>query len=187
MESPKDVGEIYERILNQIPEHQCKYVLQALQWLAFSECPLTLQGLAAAPKVDIEGSAPVKDDNEVPVLRAVLNMCSSLVTITPRCFDEDDGYFQLTQQRFNKDVVHIQLAHLSVRNYLTSEQIQTLTMKHFSFSAKSAHTLIGWTCLFVLLRLDNLDGWECGTPFPSSSLQRSVLDSARCVWEGRGL
>ena len=138
---PKTLGETYERILHRIPEHQCKYVLQVLQWLAFSKCPLTLQELAAALEVDIGDGSPVKDDDKVPEPRVVLNVCSSLVTIA-------------------LDKNHVQLAHLSVQNYLTSGQIQTGKVKHFSFSAKSAHTLISRTCLFTLLRLDNPSGWD---------------------------
>ena len=143
---PTTLGETYERILDRIPEHRCKYVLHVLQWLAFSARPVTLRELAAALEFDIGNGSPVNDDDRVRDPRAVLNMCSSLVTIAPGRVDKDDA--------------QIQLSHLSVQNYLTSDQIQTGKVKRFGFSAKSAHTLIGRTCLFILLRLDRPDGWE---------------------------
>ena len=143
---PRTLGGTYECILNCIPQHQWEYVFQVLKWLTFSKRCLICWELAAALEVDVEGAAPVKGDNEVPVLQAMLNMCSSLVTITPEHVDKDD--------------VHVQLEHLSVQSYLTSEQIKLGKVKHFSFSAKSTHTLISWTCLFVLLQLHNTESWE---------------------------
>ena len=47
-------------------------------------------------------------------------LCSSLVAIV--------------QKHFNKDVVHVKLAHLSVQTYLTPEEIQMGKVKHISFS-----------------------------------------------------
>jgi len=143
---PTTLGETYERILDRIPKRHCKYVIQVLQWLAFSARPLTLRELAAALEVDIRDGSTVNDEGQVPDPRAVLKMCSSLVTITPGSFDQDDA--------------QVQLSHLSVQDYLTSEQIQTGKVQRFSFNAKSAHTLISLTCLFTLVRLDNADGWE---------------------------
>src|SRR5882724_10970870 len=143
---PTTLGETYERILDRIPEHRCKYVLHVLQWLAFSARPLTLRELAAALEVNIVDGSPVNDDDHVQDPQAVLNMCSSLVTISPGRLDKDD--------------VQVQLSHLSVQNYLTSEQIHKGKVQRFSFSAQSAHTLISQTCLFTLLRLDNPEGWE---------------------------
>ena len=102
---PRTLGETYERILNRIPEHQRKHVLQVLKWLAFSKRLLTLQELAAALEVDIEGGAPVKDDDEIPVLQAVLNRCSSLVTLAPRRFDEEDWDFRRAPRHFDKDEI----------------------------------------------------------------------------------
>ena len=107
---PTTLGGTYEHNLDRIPKHHCKYVLQVLQWLAFSKHPLALQELSAALEVDIRNGAPVKDDNRVLDPWTVLNMCSNLVTIALECV--------------NKDGVHVQLAHLSIQNYLTSEQIQ---------------------------------------------------------------
>jgi len=143
---PKTLGQIYERILDRIGDVHCKYVFQVLQWLAFSERPLKLQELAAALEVDFGDGSAVKDEDQVPDPRAVLKMCSSLVTITPGSLDQDDA--------------QVQLSHLSVQDYLTSNQTQNGKVQRFSFSAKSAHTLISRTCLFTLLRLDNADGWE---------------------------
>ena len=73
-------------------------------------------------------------------------MCSSLVTISPGCFYKDD--------------VQVQLSHLSIQNYLISEQIHKGKVQCFSFSAQSAYTLISQTCLFTLLRLNNPKGWD---------------------------
>ena len=47
-------------------------------------------------------------------------LCSSLVATVWKHFDKDD--------------VHVQLAHLSVQTYLTPEEIQMGKVKHFSFS-----------------------------------------------------
>ena len=72
-------------------------------------------------------------------------------------------------KHFNKDDVHVQLAHLSVQTYLTPEEIQTGKVKHFSFSTQSMHTLISWTCLFMLC----FCGWTilmAGSPSPISIL-----------------
>ena len=107
---------------------------------------MTLRELAAALEFDIGEDYPVNDDDRVQDPRVVLNMCSSLVTIVPG--------------RADKHEAHVQLSHLSVQNYLTSDQIQPGKMNRFGFSAKTAHTLISRTCLFVLLRLDSPDGWE---------------------------
>ena len=99
-------------------------------------------------------------------------LCSSLVATVWKCFNKDD--------------VHVQLAHLSIQTYLTSEEIKTGKVKHFSFSIQSEHTLISQTCLFMalcalLLQLDNLDGCESITDLNSSlAIYMSIGFSMLC-------
>src|SRR5882724_1212435 len=63
---PKTLGQIYERILERIHNDHYKYVLQVLQWLAFSARPLKLRELAAALAVDLGDVSVVNDADQVP-------------------------------------------------------------------------------------------------------------------------
>jgi len=106
---PTTLGETYESILNRIPEHRCKYVLHVPQWLAFLACPLTLQELSAALEVNIVDGSLVNDDDNVRTHRLCLTYALAWSHISPGHFDKDD--------------VQVQLSHLSIQNYLTSEKI----------------------------------------------------------------
>lgn len=112
---PKTLDETYEKILCAIDDEHSEKVVKLLHWLAYSPRPLHIEELAEVVAVNV-GSKP-RIDSEARFLepRDILTICSSLVTT------ETD----ITGIPYGQKVGgQIRLAHLSVRDYLTSERIR---------------------------------------------------------------
>lgn len=156
MESlPKTLDETYEKILCAIDDEHSEKVVKLLHWLAYSPRPLHIEELAEVVAVNV-GSKP-RIDSEARFLepRDILTICSSLVTT------ETD----ITGIPYGQKVGgQIRLAHLSVRDYLTSERIRAREGAQYCVQEVHAHELIGQTCLAYLLHFDEPDSlqgeWE---------------------------
>ena len=140
-ELPKTLDEMYERLLQEIPEEKQEDANRLFQCLVVAIRPLRAEELAElfAIEFDRDGGSSLKEawrPVESPE-DAVLSACSTLIAIV-----EIEG---------SKIV---QFSHLSVKEYLTSDRLRTSEMKHYHISLDAAHTLLVRACLAVLLQLD---------------------------------
>jgi ankyrin repeat protein len=160
---PPTLPATYERILLQIPESHRTKVHVLLQWLTFQNGDWTWSGAAgltlaraAQAAVVIPHSPFDPTKNRLAYDRDILVFTSSLVTlvdqqseitvrivITPPDWVDDD------------DPEVLQLAHASVKDYLTSEMIQNSDAKGFYISETGAHVTIAGACLQYLLSMNN--------------------------------
>jgi ankyrin repeat protein len=88
---PPTLDETYERILRSIRQEDINYAIRILRWLAFSVRPLTIAEIAEVVAIDIDRD-PAFDAEEVledPL--DILNICTSLVTITAKAESEAIG------------------------------------------------------------------------------------------------
>ncbi|KAF8817315.1 ankyrin, partial [Phlegmacium glaucopus] len=129
---PDGLDETYKRILKEIDRKYRADTRTFLQWLAFSNCSITIPEIAEAITVDF-----ASEDGPVFNLakryinpRDVLVRCSSLV-------DESEGT--------------IRLSHFSVKEYLLSTRVE----KDFSISEETSHSKITEISVAYLLQFDS--------------------------------
>ena len=141
-ELPRTLDQTYERMLQDIGNHNWEYAHQIFQCLTASSRPLRADELAEILAFDfsIELAPTLIIDwrSEGPV-HAVLSTCSSLLAVA-----DVDGS------------PTIQFAHFSVKEYLTSNRCAEAkdTISRFHVSLTPANTAVAQACLGVLLHLD---------------------------------
>ncbi|KAF7972853.1 hypothetical protein HWV62_16884 [Athelia sp. TMB] len=137
---PKGLNATYARIFER---SECPdYLERLLQWLVFSERPLTVAELAEVLAVDFNtGDVPFYDpDLQCKIPALIWSICNGLVT-------EFEGT--------------VKLAHFSVKEYVV-RRIRPKAEAQFSTSEQFSHSLIAQDCLAQLLHFDEpsvLD-WE---------------------------
>jgi len=155
---PKDLDETYSRFLQGIQEEDAAEVRRALQWLAFSARPLSLDELAEAVTVDPE-TRSINNRDRLRNPAEVLDLCSSLVVVGNLAVSKsttshgEGGDTELPSKQI------VSFTHFSVKEYFTSERLRTEggLFSSFIFTQSSAHAFIGQTCLPYLLLFDRCD------------------------------
>ncbi|KAE8371840.1 Pfs, NACHT and ankyrin domain protein [Aspergillus bertholletiae] len=107
---PNTLQETYARILAGIDEDYRLYAIRLLQFLTYSERPLTIQEAVDVIVVDPSGDPTFDSKLRMPEPRDILKICSSLVSLVTRQLD-------------GKTIMELQLAHFSVQQYLKSDKI----------------------------------------------------------------
>ena len=111
---PKTLDDTYARMLDSIPESHRHKATRILQLLAFSKRPLRIEETVDAVAVNPKGEPHFNPKNRMPEPREILRYCSSLVvavSVKRDSYDEND------------EGVVLQLAHFSVKEYLTSSRV----------------------------------------------------------------
>lgn len=134
---PKTLDETYERILLDINVTYRQEAISALQWLAFSERPLTIRELAEAVVVNPQKDIPYDLENRFLDSCDVLKILSTLVNT----YETEDS---------SEDDTMIRLAHFSVKEYLTSERSRAGSAAQFSVTPIDAHHFLAKSCLLYM-------------------------------------
>jgi ankyrin repeat protein len=140
---PKTLDETYARILRSIPLEHKKNAIRILQFLTYSERPLTVEEAVDAIAVNTEGDRHFNPEYRMFDSHEISYYCSSLVvmvSVKGHSYDEDD------------ERVELQLSHFSVKEYLTSDRIDKAIAKSFQEIILKAS--IATVCLAYLLDLD---------------------------------
>src|ERR1700733_14432054 len=142
-ELPITLDDTYERILQGIPKEKFQHARRLFQCIVAAIRPLRVEELAEIFAIEfgpnevtnlVEGWRPENPED------AVLSAFSSLIAII------DDHGSKL-----------VQFSHISVKEYLTSDRLQTSDIGHvcdYYFPPEQAHTLLARACIAVLLQLD---------------------------------
>lgn len=144
---PSTLRETYANILERIPPSDWKYAREALFWLSFVKMPLTLRSLNEAVVVD-ESSTIFDEDMMLLPPNILLHICQGLINM------DQLGY--------------VNLAHSSVKEFLTSDWIRDSRVRYFSLDPASANAAIMRRCLAFLC----LDNFKCGFP---TSLEGTIV------------
>jgi ankyrin repeat protein len=141
---PQTLDQTYDRILTAIREEDRVYAIRILQWMTFSERPLTIEEVAEVAAIDVEGE-PIFDRDEVLTdpLEA-LEICSSLITVTGSAEKEEDAFGRLADPRI------LSLAHYSVQEYLVSDRIKQGPAKQYHMHEGESHESIMKGCIGYL-------------------------------------
>ena len=154
-ELPTTLYDTYERILRGIPKEKSQDARRLYQCIVAAIRPLRVEELAEIFAIEfdpneatnlVEGWRPENPEG------AVLSACSSLITII--------------NIRGSKIV---QFSHISVKDYMTSDRLQTSDIGHlcgYYITLELAHTLFARACIAVLLQLDEGVDRERVATFP---------------------
>ncbi|KAI9779285.1 MAG: hypothetical protein M1816_003625 [Peltula sp. TS41687] len=175
---PKTLDETYDRIIRNIPEDRSEEARTLLQWLAFSDRPLSLEEAAEATVMRSESCIlDLKEIIQNERLREpddVLEICSSLITcVTARNSSEE------YTSGDNNDIVsqgqkQLRFAHFSVKEYIISERLRNGEASKFWVSDIASHSNIGNFCLSYLLMFDELNSLSSKTPIEFPLLEYSA-------------
>jgi hypothetical protein len=139
---PQTLDQTYDRILTSISEEDRTYAMRMLQWLTFSERPLTVEEVAEVVAIDPTRDPAFDRDEILEDALEALNICSSLVVITTQ---------EATDTRPTRCVIG--LAHYSVQEYLLSDRIKRGQATHYSMQQVEVHNVITRCSLMYLLQL----------------------------------
>ncbi|KZP17520.1 hypothetical protein FIBSPDRAFT_830538, partial [Athelia psychrophila] len=118
---PKGIEETYERLLLRARASKRDDLRRFLQWLAFSERPIALEELAEVVTVDLQASnRPCYDpDLRSMDVKDALTICSGFVA-------QFEGI--------------IKLSHMSVKDYLLSDQIASGPAAYYQINSNQSHS-----------------------------------------------
>ncbi|THZ11063.1 hypothetical protein D6C91_09549 [Aureobasidium pullulans] len=146
---PKTLQEIYARTLTSLKDSDyCTEALFMLQYLVWSEIPITLDEMLDATAVRLHETPAFKEVNRIFDIGDLITLCSSLVTIV-----EVSG-FTPEEQRMRE----IHLAHSSVKEYLRSRHLA----RPFDQLSEEiyARGSIAQTCIGYLMSLPIDQFWD---------------------------
>jgi hypothetical protein len=86
---PPTLDQTYDRILCSISTDDSKYAVRILQWLVFSARPMSIEEIAEVAAIDVAQNPAFDRDEVLEDPLEVLDMCSSLVTITTSTTDDE--------------------------------------------------------------------------------------------------
>ncbi|EXK75970.1 hypothetical protein FOQG_19268 [Fusarium oxysporum f. sp. raphani 54005] len=138
---PKDIYEVYERILSSIPDSDKVLARESLFILSAALRPLTMVELAEAVVLE-DGDTHIDEESRLSEPRVLLEICQGLID-------------------YDKTTNRVTLAHSSVRSYLTSSRLGDSDAGRFSYDLLAEiHKGIAIKCLTYLL-LDHFRNGCC--------------------------
>lgn len=137
---PKTLEGTYARILTCIKEAYREDAIRILQFLTFSERPLTIHEAVDVLAIDLSKDPQFNPKRRLQIPQEIMKICPSLISLVIRQVGSD------------KEVMQLQLAHSSVKEYLTSERLEATIKK--SFTQTSATGCITRVCLAYMSHLD---------------------------------
>ena len=135
------MDETYARILKNLPREHEHHTIRLLQFLVYSERPLRINEAMDAIAVDLNERPRFNPENRMPAPDEILRYCSSLAVRVERKAKHTEA-----------TMAEIQLAHFSVKDYLTSNHIEERIAQHFKETI--ACSSIAEVCLAYLLELE---------------------------------
>ncbi|KAL2802727.1 hypothetical protein BJX63DRAFT_425838 [Aspergillus granulosus] len=145
---PPSLEETYQQILSQIPDRNLRSARTLLQWVLFSARPLLLQEAADALIVDIDRTVQVDVDERFLDPHDILSLCPGLL-------------LSVKERQYGETTVEIiKLAHLSVKEFLLSDQgCSSEGLQPFFIDKLEADGSIATVSLTYLLHFETYLHW----------------------------
>ena len=154
---PKDLDETYDRILLGIAEEDFHEAFAALQWLAYSERPLSVKELAEAAIIG-PNNYPRDERDRFLDPYDIVAICSGLVTLSMGYTDDRTKYRQRLLLNHTQSLSEVvSFAHFSVKEYIISKRCLLGSATKFYIPAAESHLFISSTCLSYLLSLGDVE------------------------------
>jgi hypothetical protein len=125
-----------------INKDDAEYAIRILRWLTFSARPLSVEEVAEVVAIDLARNPAFDCDEVLEDPLEVLDICSSLITITT---------VEKIWDRPGTQIVA--LAHYSVQEYLMSDRIKQGPAKQYSMQEAECHDEIAKASLKYLMEL----------------------------------
>ncbi|KAJ5964304.1 uncharacterized protein N7479_004180 [Penicillium vulpinum] len=163
---PSTLRETYANMLERIAPDDWKIAREALFWLSFAKLPLTLNSLNEIVVTD-ETSTTLDEDMMLVPPHILLEICQGLIT------EDQDGC--------------LNLAHASVKDFLTSDWIRSSRVQYFSLDPTTADLKAMHGCL-TYLGLDNFAQGYLTSPKDPAKLRKNhpFLTYAANFWPQHG-
>lgn len=188
---PKTLDETYARIMDRIPDEHVADVHRVLCCLICSFEPLAIQEVAGIVAITTEGDPYYNVEDQLSEPRAVLAICSGLVSTTR----SSRRNHLARKPPWNFEIQERRLAHFSIKEYLVSGRVSSTKFSNFAFRERSAHETLAELLLCYLLQehkdtYQNPQTWSndgdllgsefapCAASFWSCHLREAQLDSS---------
>ena len=135
---PSTLNDTYAQILVNIEMAYRDLAIKAFRWLIHSERSISLDEMVDILAIDVAVQPRFNPNRRLMKKEEVSQICSNLIEVS--CLGESKS---------------VRLAHLSVREYLTSNQILAAPTAAFAQRPHEAHASIAQDCLIYLLQLKN--------------------------------
>jgi hypothetical protein len=147
---PATLDATYERVLDAIEYEYFEEARTALQWLVFSNAPLTVAELAAACSIrldDVKG--PSFQEGGHDALIVLFGIISSFILIgtSSNNFQESNSRYSVfesvgfgpSEDKYDPKCYsqHVRLAHFSVKEYLVSSRLQQSNRRRSRYAERS--------------------------------------------------
>ncbi|KAN0112496.1 hypothetical protein V8E51_005447 [Hyaloscypha variabilis] len=167
---PKSLNEAYERALCSVEDQYSKDTLKLLlQWLLCSCRPLRLEELAEVVAIDASNRPYLKAHKRLKLPKEIFDLCTCLVTLDtePSLTNEEltNQMFALNEEisgdKSDSSVLHdksiLRLAHSSVIEYLTGDDIKNGPASEYKLDQARAHPLLAEASLAYIVNFDLCD------------------------------
>nr|POE49152.1 vegetative incompatibility protein het-e-1 [Quercus suber] len=148
---PKDLDDVYARILQDLEEDDHQDALTLLRWITYASEPLSLGELIETLIIIPEDDTVDIKDRCQPV--DILRLLTSLViTISPEGTDgEDSTDMSITA------ATKVRLAHFTVQEYFESERILAGIARQFHLDSDTGHYFLTQSCLTYIMHYSSSD------------------------------
>lgn len=136
------LDEIYETILVRIPEEDRGLAIRVFQCLVCSIRPMTIEEVAEGVSIEL-GDTTLDPGNKLNDPEDILDILGGLVSL-------------------DKNTRILELAHFSVKEYLTSERITGSPSSSYQINPKAAHVELAKLCL-TYISIEDFGFGPCDT------------------------
>jgi ankyrin repeat protein len=161
---PMTLDKTYERILGAIDDIYFDEVRTALEWLAFSERPVSVAELAEACSIHLDDSEkPFLEEGGHDALDQLFGVISSLVMVNISAGqDQYESIAEYEPLPHKYDIgcytQYVRLAHFSVKEYLVSNRLQQshhARLSRYALTEIEVHRSLSRSCCEYLLYSTN--------------------------------
>ncbi|KAL7904284.1 ankyrin repeat-containing domain protein [Trichoderma velutinum] len=145
---PNGLDSTYERMLQCIDANFQPQVIASLKWLTFSIWPLAIDELA-----EIFVLPSTSNDGFDKMSRLFSSM--DVLKYFPGLIVTEERYTGPEFMEKRRGILHVRLAHFSIKEYLTSDRILQSRASVFAFTEADAHMHIGRLCLAYHLHISS--------------------------------
>ena len=139
---PATLNETYANILGSIHKDHRKLAIKAFQWMIHARTPLSVDQMVDILAIDVAAEPRFSHKRRLIEQEDVIKISCNLIEI----FSWLEPYEDFKRNK-------VRLAHLSVKEYLTSDQISATPLADFAPQDMDAHASIAQDCLSCLLHV----------------------------------
>ncbi|KAL9625920.1 MAG: hypothetical protein Q9204_007730 [Flavoplaca sp. TL-2023a] len=146
---PATLNGQYAQILGNIHTNHRKLAVKAFQWVIHSKVPIYVDELVDVLAIDVAAKPRFSPKRRLIDQEDLFRICSNLIDVSPR--------LRLGEKREQDSV---RFAHLSVKEFLLSNQLLATPFGDFAPSHSNTHAIIARDCLSYLLHVNDSYGVE---------------------------